>query len=117
MIPGLRAPSVRGALALHRAAPPGGGVPPGGADDLTASLVLVALGLLALGLGLLWATDFRAVVTRRYARQLADRARLPSFLRKVSPPPPRPGTQRLTGALLAATGGVFAVSGVCRLFS
>ncbi|MGW4650749.1 hypothetical protein [Kitasatospora sp. NPDC004289] len=86
-----------------------------GSAGLAEVAALVVLGLLAMGLGILWAINYRAMVTCRHSREEADRAQLPILLRQISPPPVRPAIQRLTGVLLAVTGCVFVLSGAYTL--
>ncbi|WP_370121636.1 hypothetical protein [Streptacidiphilus sp. MAP12-33] len=70
------------------------------------------LGLLALGLGTVCATDYGAIMTRLHARQVSDRMRLPPLLRRLTLPPTHPSAHRVPGALLAGVGCVFVASGV-----
>ncbi|MFF7459350.1 hypothetical protein [Kitasatospora sp. NPDC008115] len=73
--------------------------------------LLVVLGLAAVVFGLLWAADHRGMVTRRHARHLEERSRLPAALRRLAPAPPRPGAQRATGLLLAVVGCALVATG------
>ncbi|MFF7588851.1 hypothetical protein ACFZCK_15325 [Kitasatospora purpeofusca] len=84
---------------------------PVGSSHSVHGVVLVLLGLLAAGLGILWAIDFGGMVTRRHDQQRVDRERLPPALRTISPVPLRPAVQRLTGVLLAAVGFLLVLTG------
>ncbi|WP_392667076.1 hypothetical protein [Streptomyces sp. LN785] len=93
----------------------GGHRPPGAPRHPVEAVTLVLLGLLALGIGSLWAADFRAVASRLYHRQVRGRQGMPPRLRRVTPPPTHPSVQRGLGAVLAMVGCVFVVGGVCAL--
>jgi hypothetical protein len=80
-----------------------------------AALVLIAFGLLALNFGVLWAMDYRGMVTRLHHLLSAERDQLPQRLRRITLPPAQPAVQRVVGALLAVVGLVFAVTGVRAL--
>ncbi|MFI6151834.1 hypothetical protein ACIBCA_03975 [Kitasatospora sp. NPDC051170] len=80
-----------------------------------AAITLLLLGSPALVLGVLWTADFRGITTRATARQTADRARLPARLRPAWPRPAPLRAQRLFGALLAVTGGLFVGAGCWAL--
>ncbi|QBJ92673.1 hypothetical protein D0Z67_21875 [Streptomyces seoulensis] len=82
-----------------------------------AALVLIALGLLASNFGVLWAMDYRGMVTRLHRLLRAEREQMPQRLRRMTLPPAQPAAQRVTGALLAVVGLVFAVTGVWALLS
>ncbi|GAA2142448.1 hypothetical protein GCM10009760_27560 [Kitasatospora kazusensis] len=75
-------------------------------------LAYLVAGLPGLAFGLLRATNFRGVVTRQYAQQVAYRARLPKVLRWVSPPAARPGVQRVVGAAIAIGSSALIVAGL-----
>ncbi|MDH6523265.1 hypothetical protein M2163_000230 [Streptomyces sp. SAI-135] len=80
-----------------------------------AALVLIALGLLALNFGVLWAMDYRGMVTRLHQLLSAERDQLPQRLRRITLPPAQPADQRVAGVLLAVLGLVLAVTGVRAL--
>lgn len=75
------------------------------------SWTLVALGCLALVLGVFWAVNYRGVADRHHHRLSEERARLPPPLRSLTPPPEHPLAQRVSGVLLALLGLLFAVAG------
>ncbi|GAB7187062.1 hypothetical protein ATKI12_6893 [Kitasatospora sp. Ki12] len=79
------------------------------------AITLLLLGLPALTLGVLWATDFRGIATRFTARQAADRANLPSHVRRLSPAPTPGRVQSVLGVLLAVTGCIFIGTGCWTL--